>query len=60
MTPSEVEEALSEIALESMKPGSRGDDLYDIIEGRGRGFEPRAAKRYADRFREQLAEVARQ
>jgi hypothetical protein len=53
--PSEVEKVLSRIALKSMESGNRDDGLYDIIEGRGRGFEPRAARRYADRFREQLA-----
>ncbi len=59
MTPSKVEKALSRIALKSMESGNRDDGLYDIIEGRGRGFEPRAAKRYADRFRDQLAAMSK-
>lgn len=51
---SRVERALALRADISMKPG-RSDALAEIIEMNGEGFEPRAAKRYADRFREQLA-----
>lgn len=54
MAQSRVEEALALRADISMKPG-RSDALAEIIEMHGEGFEPRAAKRYADRFREQLA-----
>ncbi len=58
MTPSRVEEALALRAVTSMIPG-RSDTLAEIIEMDGQGFEPRAAKRYADRFREQLAAMSK-
>ena len=51
---SRIEQTLAQRADLSMIPG-RSDTLAEIIEMDGRGFEPRAAKRYADRFREQLA-----
>jgi len=59
MTQSRVEKTLALRAKISMIPG-RSDTLAEIIELNGQGFEPRAAKRYADRFREQLAAGARQ
>lgn len=56
-TQSRVEKALALRADISMIPG-RSDTLAEIIEMNGVGFEPRAAKRYADRFREQLAAMS--
>jgi len=54
MTQSRVKNNLATYAEISMIPG-RSDTLAEIIELNGTGFEPRAAERYADRFREQLA-----
>lgn len=56
-TQSRVEKALALRADISMIPG-RSDTLAEFIEMNGVGFEPRAAKRYADRFREQLAAMS--
>ena len=57
MSRARIEKTLGMHAYISTIPG-RSDTLLDIIEQAG--FQGRAAQRYADRFREQLAEQHKQ